>query len=71
MTRTTIVYEKHFYKIDEYLEPKEYRGLKILSAELPEGKPLEPEIARLLGVTPANEVTGDVRYRAVYVSLRS
>jgi predicted ATPase len=71
LTRTTIVYEKHFYKIDEYLEPKEYRGLKILSAELPEGKPLEPEIARLLGVTPANEVTGDVRYRAVYVSLRS
>lgn len=40
----------------------------LLSAELPEGEPLADELRAILALE--REVTGDARFKSVYMSLR-
>ena len=56
------------YKVDEYIEPSQHRGVILLSAELPEDEPLADELIAMLAIE--REVTGDARFKSVYMSLR-
>ena len=56
------------YKVDEYIEPSQHRGVILLSAELPEAEPLADELIAMLAIE--REVTGDARFKSVYMSLR-